>query len=106
MTIHKHKHVHLLIFSVIVLQCARGCSEVGEPCSCEYDDENDKLQEGESLWLQPEEEFDQPGQVVNIRLIFKLLQMVFFHVHPSIENILDSFNVCVEANHFLHLKYL
>ena len=30
----------------------------------------------------PEEEFDQSSQVVNIRLIFKLLQMFLFHVHP------------------------
>ena len=31
----------------------------------------------------PEEEFDQSSQVVNIRLILKLLQMFLFHVHPN-----------------------
>ena len=38
-------------------------------------------QRGEKLV--DEEEFDQSSQVVDIPLIFKLLQLVLFHVHPN-----------------------
>ena len=38
----------------------------------------------------PEEEFDQPSQVVYIRLIFKLLQLVLFHINPYKQNVLDN----------------
>ena len=38
----------------------------------------------------PEEQFDQPSQVVYIRLIFKLLQLVLFHINPYKQNVLDN----------------
>ena len=42
----------------------------------------------------PEEEFDQPSQVVYIRLIFKLLQIILFHIHPNKQNVHYNSNVC------------
>ena len=62
--------------------------------TCEGDAEDDKVHQDEGKDVgSPEEEFDQPGQVVHIWHFFKLLQMLLFHVHPNNNIILSIVSI-------------